>query len=362
MSAVVFATESGTLHTTSAPEKDQPIQLQKSLSGGKSAAYTLATPPKHAQNVKFQPQCSGTQRQQNGVSTLSTALPEATPGSIRRLRSVVGSPHYIAPEIGMDDPAGYDGRKVDMWSAGIILYSLFTGSLPFGPDLTCCPRFKRYKQWINTDYAQALRDGKEKDIPVPPAWFWPIPEPCPGVGSLLVGLLHYDPALRLTAAEVMRHPWYLGHAGAGSGRSRQPSPDLASSIVMRTQSTASNGSQSSHGSNGSHDSRGVARKGSQAFKPARIPAAEILIHRVNLDSMEISRQVSRGPDSCGITRLLATTQLTVQDRQTGQLSMREQRRQKEAAASAMEQLPAHLATRYQLGQFPPQPPPDDANA
>lgn len=61
---------------------------------------------------------------------------------VKRLRSVVGSPHYVAPEITDGNPSGYDGRKVDMWSAGVILYGLLTGSLPFGRDLNACPRFK----------------------------------------------------------------------------------------------------------------------------------------------------------------------------------------------------------------------------
>ncbi|KAJ0402305.1 hypothetical protein ATCC90586_006383 [Pythium insidiosum] len=59
----------------------------------------------------------------------------------RRLNSVVGSPHYVAPEILQNSRYGYDGRKADMWSIGVILYSLLAGSLPFGKDLQTCPRY-----------------------------------------------------------------------------------------------------------------------------------------------------------------------------------------------------------------------------
>jgi 5'-AMP-activated protein kinase catalytic alpha subunit len=40
-----------------------------------------------------------------------------------------GTPAYIAPEILKDQ--GYSGFKVDMWSAGVCLYAMLIGSVPF---------------------------------------------------------------------------------------------------------------------------------------------------------------------------------------------------------------------------------------
>ncbi len=51
-----------------------------------------------------------------------------------------------------------------------------------------------------------IKDGKD---PVLPSWFWPA-NISPMVTSLLIGLLQWDPAHRLTAAEAIRHPWCQG--------------------------------------------------------------------------------------------------------------------------------------------------------
>lgn len=126
---------------------------------------------------------------------------------VKRLRSVVGSPHYVAPEITSSEASGYDGRKVDMWSVGVILYGLLTGALPFGRELNSCERYRRFKKWIYSEYIECMRQGKE---PTFPTWLFPPMLPS-GARSLIVSLLHPDPTKRPAADDALKHHWCMGY-------------------------------------------------------------------------------------------------------------------------------------------------------
>ncbi|KAI9906642.1 hypothetical protein PsorP6_016260 [Peronosclerospora sorghi] len=123
--------------------------------------------------------------------------------AIRRLRSIVGSPHYVAPEVLMDEGQGYDGAKADAWSIGVILYAMVAGNLPFGKDLLKCVRYDRFRKWsYQTKYSE---DDPIDEIEFP-AWFFPS-HFSRELSSLLAQLLYPDACMRLGVDEAQHHVW-----------------------------------------------------------------------------------------------------------------------------------------------------------
>lgn len=109
------------------------------------------------------------------------------------LKTFCGTPQYIAPEIvagaGMPDVKSYS-LKVDCWSMGVILYILVSGTPPFSEDRKCGLALRQ--QILQADYVFY------------PQLFDVISAPAK---DLIQRLLKVNPEERISAAEVLSHPW-----------------------------------------------------------------------------------------------------------------------------------------------------------
>ncbi|KAI8991854.1 kinase-like domain-containing protein [Mycotypha africana] len=134
------------------------------------------------------------------------------------LKTSCGSPHYASPEIVRGIP--YYGPSADVWSAGVILYILLTGKLPFddrhvGRLLAKIKtgRFRQLPDWVSS----AAKD-------------------------LIYRMLNIDPNKRINFNDVLNHPWLLSHPLPTTLNSTAVPTTVLSSLHTNTNSTLLKGS------------------------------------------------------------------------------------------------------------------------
>ncbi|XP_002742313.1 tribbles homolog 2-like [Saccoglossus kowalevskii] len=95
-----------------------------------------------------------------------------------------GCPAYVSPEI-LNANCSYSGRSADVWSLGVMLYTMLVGRYPFH-DTEPGALFNK------------IRRGK-----------FSMPESQSSKARCLArSIMQRDPAVRLTAREVLDHPWF----------------------------------------------------------------------------------------------------------------------------------------------------------
>ncbi|XP_050155079.1 calcium-dependent protein kinase 26-like isoform X1 [Malus sylvestris] len=104
------------------------------------------------------------------------------------LHGLVGSPFYIAPEV----LAGGYNQAADVWSAGVILYILLSGMPPF---------------WGKTK-SRIFDAVRTADLKFPSD---PWDRITGSAKDLIRAMLCKDPSQRLTAQQVLDHPWMRVH-------------------------------------------------------------------------------------------------------------------------------------------------------
>ncbi|XP_057515166.1 calcium-dependent protein kinase 8-like [Amaranthus tricolor] len=97
---------------------------------------------------------------------------------------IVGSPYYMAPEV----LKRHYGPEIDVWSAGVILYILLCGVPPFWAET---------EQGVAQAIIRSVVDFKRD----------PWPKVSDNAKDLVRKMLEPDPKKRLTAQEVLDHPW-----------------------------------------------------------------------------------------------------------------------------------------------------------
>ena len=115
-----------------------------------------------------------------------------------------GTPMYIAPEILLSSKKkGYKGFPVDIWSSGIVLYILLSGTLPFS--------FKNTSFFFEQSDETLIDEDKNNSVELQYNIINKDPKEIENISDeakdLLKKILRKNPEERITIEEILNHPW-----------------------------------------------------------------------------------------------------------------------------------------------------------
>ncbi|EEF40373.1 calcium-dependent protein kinase, putative [Ricinus communis] len=108
-------------------------------------------------------------------------------GEESTMSGVVGTPYYAAPEVVLGREYN---EKVDVWSAGVVLYVMLAGIPPF------------YGETVEEIFEAVIRGN----LRFPPRIFRNV---SPAAKDLLRKMICRDASRRFSAEQALRHPWIV---------------------------------------------------------------------------------------------------------------------------------------------------------
>jgi serine/threonine protein kinase len=111
-----------------------------------------------------------------------------------------GTPMYMAPEILLSSKTkGYEGFPVDIWSSGISLYIMLSGTLPFNLKNNESSSMSDESNNNNIELQYSIINKEPKKVE----------KISDEARDLLKGLLNKNPKRRLTIEQILNHPWLM---------------------------------------------------------------------------------------------------------------------------------------------------------
>ena len=145
-------------------------------------------------------------------------------GNNGKIKGRVGTKQYMAPEV--IEEKEYDGEKADIFSTGVLIFTILTGKLPFpiakifntGKKINQLYRFIKEKDEKN--YWETL---KEEDID----GF------SPEFKDLFLKMVAFEPSERPTIKEILNHDWMKEVSNLSEEEFNQYEEDLISELKER---------------------------------------------------------------------------------------------------------------------------------